>query len=88
MAMETGEALIVLLIVLGSVALIAAIYVIFQSPSKLGVECPHCRGRTPRAGFPIWAIVVSILFFPWGLLALVLGRQPTQCKHCGLVFHT
>ena len=47
------------------------------------VTCPKCGTLTGRGGFPTWTIVVSICFFPIGLLALLAGRKPTQCSNCG-----
>jgi hypothetical protein len=47
------------------------------------ITCPKCNQVTVRAGFPVWEIVVSICFFPIGLLALLAGRNPTTCTHCG-----
>lgn len=50
------------------------------------VSCPKCNNLTQRAGFPAWAIIVSICFFPIGLLALLAGRGPTRCGHCGFTW--
>ena len=47
------------------------------------VSCPKCNNLTQQGGFPTWAIVVSICFFPVGLLALLAGRNPTVCQSCG-----
>lgn len=47
------------------------------------ITCPKCGALTDRAGFPAWAIIVSICFFPLGLLALLTGRKPTTCGKCG-----
>ncbi|MCB0811035.1 MAG: DUF2367 domain-containing protein [Flavobacteriales bacterium] len=52
------------------------------------VSCPKCSQTTKRAGFPAWQIVVAICFFPLGLLALLAGRKPTICQHCGHTFQT
>jgi hypothetical protein len=32
------------------------------------ISCSKCGTMTERAGYPTWAIVVSICFFPVGLL--------------------
>ena len=47
------------------------------------VTCPKCNTLASQGGFPGWAIVVSICFFPVGLLALLAGRKPTICPNCG-----
>jgi len=47
------------------------------------ISCPKCSQQTPQSGFPVWEIVVAICFFPLGLLALLAGRKPTSCSHCG-----
>jgi hypothetical protein len=57
----------------------------FKPPPNPGgrmVSCPKCGDLTARAGFPTWAIVVAICFFPLGLLALLAGREPTVCPNC------
>jgi hypothetical protein len=50
------------------------------------VTCPKCNTLTPQGGFPAWAIIVSICFFPVGLLALLAGRKPTICPSRAAVF--
>ena len=50
------------------------------------VTCSHCSKATKQAGFPAWEIIVAILFFPLGLLALLAGRKPTTCVHCHKTF--
>ncbi len=50
------------------------------------VSCPRCSAPTSRSGFPAWTIIVSILFFPFGLLTLLAGRKPTVCRSCGLAW--
>jgi len=50
------------------------------------LSCPKCATQVSRAGFPAWAIVVAICFFPLGLLALLAGRKPTVCHSCGTSF--
>lgn len=47
------------------------------------VTCSKCNTLAQQGGFPTWAIVVSICFFPVGLLALLAGRNPTVCPNCG-----
>jgi hypothetical protein len=51
--------------------------------SMAQVTCSKCNTLTSQGGFPAWAIVVSICFFPVGLLALLGGRKPTVCPNCG-----
>jgi hypothetical protein len=52
------------------------------------LSCPKCAQLTSRAGFPAWAIIVAICFFPIGMLALLAGRKPTTCAHCGHTWQT
>ena len=47
------------------------------------ISCPKCEQLTERGGIPAWQIIVSICFFPVGLLALLAGRKPTVCGKCG-----
>jgi len=47
------------------------------------LSCPKCDSIAIRGGFRIWQIIVSIIFFPIGLLSLLFGRKPTKCQKCG-----
>lgn len=46
------------------------------------IACPKCGERTREPGFPAWAIIVAILLFPLGLLALLVDRKPAACARC------
>jgi len=46
------------------------------------VSCPKCSKQTVQGGFQTWQIIVSICFFPLGLLSLLAGRKPTTCQQC------
>lgn len=50
------------------------------------ISCPKCEKLTGRGGFAVWQILVSIVLFPIGLLALCFGRKPAQCRSCGMRF--
>jgi Uncharacterized conserved protein (DUF2367) len=52
------------------------------------VSCPKCGTATHRAFYPLWVILVSICFFPFGLLSLLAGRKPSQCPSCGFTWQT
>ena len=52
------------------------------------ITCPKCGQLANQGGFPAWAIIVAICFFPVGLLALLAGRKPTQCGACGNTWQT
>jgi hypothetical protein len=47
------------------------------------LSCPKCSELTKKGGYNVWQIVVSICFFPVGLLSLLAGRKPTVCQKCG-----
>ncbi|MGC8828151.1 MAG: hypothetical protein ACP5MG_01180 [Verrucomicrobiia bacterium] len=47
------------------------------------ISCPKCNELTKRGGYQWWQYVVSIIFFPIGLLSLLAGRKPTTCQKCG-----
>ena len=47
------------------------------------LTCKLCGETTPEGAFAAWQFVVSICFFPFGLLSLLFGRKPTACQHCG-----
>ena len=77
--------LIGILIVLCELALLGAfIYtVVWETPMAVLVSCPECKRLVERSGFQTWQVVCMIAFFPIGLLALLAGRRPTICRHCG-----
>jgi hypothetical protein len=50
------------------------------------ISCPKCDKTTEKAGFAKWQVIVSICFFPLGLLSLLAGRKPTTCQHCGHIW--
>jgi hypothetical protein len=54
-------------------------------PQRL-LACPKCNTSQKRAGYPAWAIVVSVCLFPFGLLALMVGRKSTMCIQCGFTW--
>jgi hypothetical protein len=47
------------------------------------ISCPKCNDLAEQGGYAAWQWIVSICFFPIGLLALLAGRQPSTCKNCG-----
>jgi hypothetical protein len=46
------------------------------NPAGVGVASVFCFQLTEHAGYPAWAIIVSICLFPLGLLALLAGCKP------------
>lgn len=46
------------------------------------LSCPRCRRLTERGGYRSWQILVAVLLFPIGLLALLGEREPTECSKC------
>lgn len=52
-------------------------------PQNLRVTCPRCGAQAKRGDWPLSSIVVAIILFPIGLLALLSGRNPTICGNCG-----
>lgn len=62
-----------------------AIYVATKPSPPLMLSCPKCESLTRRGKRPAWQILLSILLFPFGLLTLLAGRNPTRCDKCG--FH-
>lgn len=50
------------------------------------ISCPKCNQPTNTSGYPVWVIIVCICFFPVGLLALLAGKKPTTCTHCGFTW--
>lgn len=52
------------------------------------ITCPKCQTTNKRRGFPAWVIILAILLFPFGLLFLLVGREPTKCCQCGTYIQT
>jgi len=46
------------------------------------VSCPKCDTQTAQGGYHAWQIIVAICFFPIGLIALFMDKQPTRCSSC------
>ena len=63
---------------------IAMLYALYRR--RPVVICPLCRQPTEPPQFPSWVIWVCILFFPLGLLALLVGKNPATCQKCGRTF--
>lgn len=61
---------------------ILILLVVLVTGRTVELTCPKCGTLTKRGGYAGWQIVVAILFFPIGLLALAAGRQPTECMEC------
>ena len=47
------------------------------------LTCPECKKTTQKGGYHTWQIIVSICFFPLGLLSLLADKKPTVCNSCG-----
>jgi len=41
--------------------------------------CPKCKALTKKGGYKAWQIIVSICFFPLGLIALDADGKTTAC---------
>jgi hypothetical protein len=52
------------------------------------LSCPKCGVLTRKGGYKTWQIVVSICFFPIGLLSLLADKNPTTCQSCGHTWQT
>jgi hypothetical protein len=50
------------------------------------ISCPNCQSLATRGAVPGWQILICIIFFPIGLLALLGGRNPTICPRCGFAW--
>lgn len=50
------------------------------------LSCPKCEMVVLRGGYTVWQWLVAILFFPFGLLVLALGREPTRCPYCKFIW--
>lgn len=46
--------------------------------------CPKCGGVAQKGGYETWQIVVAILCFPIGLLALLGKKKPSRCNQCNI----
>lgn len=39
-----------------------------------------------RGGFKAWQIIIAVIFFPIGLLALLADKEPTRYPSCGFTW--
>ena len=46
------------------------------------VLCPKCGTVTQSGQYAAWQFLVTICFFPLGLLSLLAGRVPAKCRQC------
>jgi len=67
----------------GAISLLVLLHELLGRSKGTELSCPKCDTLTRRGGRPAWQIIVSILLFPIGLLALLAARKPTVCAHCG-----
>jgi DNA-directed RNA polymerase subunit RPC12/RpoP len=47
--------------------------------------CPNCNHRNDDGGLQVWQIVISIIFFPIGLLS-ILVKKDVHCRNCNYVY--
>jgi len=67
---------------------IAAVLGFVRVDIAVPVTCVQCGAITPRGRFAAWQVLVSICFFPLGLLSLFLRRKATTCRNCGHCWQT
>jgi len=76
-----GLGTVELIVVLGGLlSLIGLLVSVCRRPE---ISCLKCDALAKRGGRPVWQVIVSVLFFPIGLLSLLAGRKPTVCQKCG-----
>lgn len=46
------------------------------------IYCPKCKKITKKNGYHLWQIIISVCFFPIGLIVLDADKKPTVCEHC------
>jgi hypothetical protein len=59
-------------------------YYSFLEFNMSNAVCPKCGGVAQKGGFETWQIVVAILCFPLGLLALLGKKKPSKCNSCNI----
>ncbi len=67
----------------GAICLLMLLHELWGRSKGVELSCPKCDALTRRGGRPAWQIIVSVLLFPIGLLALLAARNPTVCEKCG-----
>ena len=50
------------------------------------ISCPKCSKPAQQGSFHTWQIIVAICFFPVGLIALLLEKQPSKRMDCGYMW--
>jgi len=66
-----------------AISLLVWLHELWGRSKGIELSCPKCDTLTRRGGRPAWQIIVSVLLFPIGLLALLAARNPTVCEKCG-----
>ena len=72
----------------GNGCAVAAALAFVGSDIAAPVTCVQGGASTPRGRLAAWQVLVSICFFPLGLLSLFLGRKATTCRNCGYCWQT
>jgi hypothetical protein len=68
------------------VLIIGLLYLVISWNHKqqlVKISCPKCEHLSTLGLRPLIQIVCSIFLFPFGLLTLLAGRNPTVCGKCG-----
>lgn len=49
----------------------------------IDLSCTKCGNPAKKGSFNAWQVLIAILFFPIGLLALLADKKPSVCLSCG-----
>ena len=71
------------------IAIIGIFYIIYRlikGRKVIQISCPKCGNLCNQGGYKNWQILIAIFGFPWGLLALLAEKNPTECINCGFIW--
>ena len=71
------------IIIIALLMFVSGIVLLALLGARQRISCIKCDHLTKRGGFRAIQYVVSVIFFPLGLLSLIAGRNPTVCEKCG-----
>ena len=86
--MNNGASILSFLPLIVIIGIVVLILRLVKNRNIPHISCPKCGNLCEQGGYKKWQILVAVFGFPWGLLALLAGKNPTQCINCGFTWQS
>ena len=83
---DPGTPLFSFLPLIAIIVIFYFIYRLIKGKKVTQISCPKCRNLCNQGGYKNWQILIAVFGFPWGLLALLAEKNPTECINCGFIW--